>query len=272
MPRPGQLRRRHLGQVGQPVDGREPGAALQPGRERLAQQPRAGGTAIRLAASSPGRRSAAPPSRITARLAAAQRLGRVADHLVAAPARRAGRDRRRGLGRRRTRTRRRAGSAWRSRPRDGRRHRLGRVAGHVGAAQRPPHPPGHRPGQRVDVGLQRRVEAACGRSRGRRPRSPAGCPPAARCAGWPARSPGPGPGAAAPRRAARSSARTRPPRRSPPPRTGTSTPRICGTASSAATKCISEVPGLLKHTSTPAPVSVRISACAPFIPPLSSGR
>ena len=51
-----------------------------------------------------------------------------------------------------------------------------------------------------------------------------------------------------------------------------STPRICGTVSSAATKCISEVPGLLKHTSTPAPVSVLISACAPFIPPLSTGR
>jgi hypothetical protein len=29
----------HLGQVGQPVDARHPGAALQPGRERLGEQP-----------------------------------------------------------------------------------------------------------------------------------------------------------------------------------------------------------------------------------------
>src|SRR5206468_1981040 len=36
------------------------------------------------------------------------------------------------------------------------------------------------------------------------------------------------------------------------------------TRSSAATKCISEVPGLAKQTSTPAPTSVRMSACAPF--------
>src|SRR4051812_26951516 len=43
-----------------------------------------------------------------------------------------------------------------------------------------------------------------------------------------------------------------------------STPRISGTSSSAATKCISEVPGLAKQTSTPAPTSVRMSACAPF--------
>src|SRR5258707_15579155 len=44
-----------------------------------------------------------------------------------------------------------------------------------------------------------------------------------------------------------------------------STPRIWGTVSRAATKCISEVPGLAKHTSTPPSTSVRIRACAPFI-------
>src|SRR4030081_1467780 len=44
-----------------------------------------------------------------------------------------------------------------------------------------------------------------------------------------------------------------------------STPRISGTVSSAATKCISDVPGLEKHTSTPASPRVRIRACAPFI-------
>src|SRR5688572_26853826 len=44
-----------------------------------------------------------------------------------------------------------------------------------------------------------------------------------------------------------------------------STPRISGTSSSAATKCISEVPGFMKHTSTPASTSVRMSALAPFM-------
>src|SRR5437763_17058779 len=41
--------------------------------------------------------------------------------------------------------------------------------------------------------------------------------------------------------------------------------RISGTESSAATKCISDVPGFVKHTSTSASTSVRISACAPFM-------
>jgi hypothetical protein len=39
-----------------------------------------------------------------------------------------------------------------------------------------------------------------------------------------------------------------------------STARMSGTSSSAATKCISEVPGFAKHTSTPASTSVRMSA------------
>ena len=38
-----------------------------------------------------------------------------------------------------------------------------------------------------------------------------------------------------------------------------------GHESSAATKCISEVPGLVKHTSTPQSTSVRMSAWAPFM-------
>src|SRR4029077_17939242 len=42
------------------------------------------------------------------------------------------------------------------------------------------------------------------------------------------------------------------------------------TRSSAATKCISEVPGLLKQTSTPPATKVRTRLSAPFIvPPLS---
>src|SRR5205085_4755195 len=44
-----------------------------------------------------------------------------------------------------------------------------------------------------------------------------------------------------------------------------STARISGTVSSAATKCISDVPGLVKHLVTPAFTSVRIRAWAPFI-------
>ncbi len=46
---------------------------------------------------------------------------------------------------------------------------------------------------------------------------------------------------------------------------------IAVTSSSAATKCISEVPGFMKQVSTPWPTSVRISPWAPFIrfsPPL----
>ena len=48
------------------------------------------------------------------------------------------------------------------------------------------------------------------------------------------------------------------------PSNSPSTARISGTVSSAATKCISEVPGLVKHTSTPPSTSVRMRACAPF--------
>src|SRR5436305_9308721 len=42
------------------------------------------------------------------------------------------------------------------------------------------------------------------------------------------------------------------------------TARISGTESRAATKCISEVPGLVKHVVTPASTSVRINAWAPL--------
>src|SRR3954462_12051642 len=47
--------------------------------------------------------------------------------------------------------------------------------------------------------------------------------------------------------------------------------RISGTESSAATKCISDVPGFVKQVVTPAPTSVRSSACAPFGTLLPSG-
>ena len=61
----GQLGFGRLGQVGQPVDGGQPGAALQPGRERLGQQPRAGrgadpaGRAQPALGQAPSRRAAA---------------------------------------------------------------------------------------------------------------------------------------------------------------------------------------------------------------------
>src|SRR6185312_4266696 len=49
-----------------------------------------------------------------------------------------------------------------------------------------------------------------------------------------------------------------------------STQRIPSTRSSAATKCISDVPGLAKHTLTPPPTIVRTRLSAPFIPVLRS--
>ena len=47
---------------------------------------------------------------------------------------------------------------------------------------------------------------------------------------------------------------------------------MAGTASSALTKCISDVPGFMKHTSTPAPVRLPISACAPITAISKSSR
>ena len=49
------------------------------------------------------------------------------------------------------------------------------------------------------------------------------------------------------------------------PSNNASTPRISGTESRAATKCISDLPGFMKHTSTPAPTRLPISACAPIM-------
>ena len=112
----------------------------------------------------------------------------------------------------------------------------------------------------VDVGVQRGVEAGVvrgvvaddvddRRSRARR----ALCRLA---------SPLPSPGPRCSRVAAgrRPSGRSRRRRRWRRPRTGPSTPRIPGTVSRAATKCISLVPGLVKHVVTPASTSVRIMA------------
>src|SRR5207237_914860 len=49
------------------------------------------------------------------------------------------------------------------------------------------------------------------------------------------------------------------------PSNSASTPRISGQVSSAATKCISDVPGLAKQTLTPASTRVWTSARAPFM-------
>lgn len=173
-------------------------------------------------------------------------------------------------GRPRPRTRRRAGSASRpvpvppSRPPPRPRCRpRPRRPGHCGAPSRSPN----RPPDRCRTPGERRI--SCGGWRGRPPRSRRGCGPAARCGGWPARCRGRGPGAAAWRpvcrmiRAYPSAAPVTAPSNRP------STPRISGTESSAATKCISDVPGLAKHTSTPVRTRVRISDCAPFMGGLS---
>ncbi len=59
------------------------------------------------------------------------------------------------------------------------------------------------------------------------------------------------------------------------PSNSASTPRSRGTESRALTKCISEVPGFMKHVSTPAPTRLPISACAPImgtiVSPLAAG-
>ena len=63
--------------------------------------------------------------------------------------------------------------------------------------------------------------------------------------------PSPGRGAAAPPPACRSCARSRPPHRWPRPRTARERRASRGHRSSAATKCISDVPGFMKQVSTP---------------------
>src|SRR5580693_1536181 len=54
------------------------------------------------------------------------------------------------------------------------------------------------------------------------------------------------------------------------PSNSASTPRMAGTSSMALTKCISEVPGLVKKALTPAPVRVAIRDCAPVRPGVPS--
>ena len=92
-----------------------------------------------------------------------------------------------------------------------------------------------------------------------------------RCADWRGRWRGPGRNAAASRRACRPCARSRRRRRSTTPSNRPSTQRMPGIRSSAATKCISLVPGLAKQVSTPrqqrvtrlsAPFRCRLPCCS----------
>ncbi len=116
--------------------------------------------AIRLAASSPGRRSAPAPSSRTVAPPAAEHAGRLADHRVRDHGRSPRRQRRCGLGAAGPRGigRQDQGGHASGRP-QGRGHGLGGVGRDIGGAGRMPDPVRHRPGQRADVGFQRRIEA-----------------------------------------------------------------------------------------------------------------
>ena len=114
---PGELRRRELGEVAEPLDRRDARAAPDAGREHLGEDLGAGGGRDRV-----GERE----GRLVAHgvvaeeerrgLAAREHLGRDGDGLGLGRERRGERAAGRPRRRRRTTTRRRAGSAWRSRP------------------------------------------------------------------------------------------------------------------------------------------------------------
>ena len=74
------------------------------------------------------------------------------------------------------------------------------------------------------------------------------------------------------RRARRPCGRSRRRHRWRRPRTGRARRASRAPSSSAATKCISLVPGLVKHVVTPASTSVRIMASAPFMAPPCDGQ
>jgi len=160
VPDPGQLGLGLLGQVGQPVDTRHSGAALQPRRERLGEQPRPGGDAD-------------PAGRAQAALGQArpaekkQSVGReestVVDHQCRAGGRAGGPAGGLGTGR---------GDGGAVAPGDvggedqggdlagpGGRDRAHRVLGQVARGTAAVHPAGYGAGQRLDVGLQGGVVA-----------------------------------------------------------------------------------------------------------------
>ncbi len=269
-----------LGQVAEPLHRRAPGAPLESGRERLAQQFGPGG----------GRQ-------VGHRVEQGPRAGPPADEQRTAFARAqcgcrpprppTGRVRCRGrdgcpllLGVRRPRprrTRRRppAGSGW------------------------PPTPAGRRPrpARRGRRRRGRRSSPWCGR-RWTRCAPPSRCRTAAgrrsdggtrawsptmlssglwaRRALWRLARPFPRPGPRWSRVAAGRPAMRPYPSAAPvaTPSNRASTPCISGTSSSAATKCISEVPGFMKQVSTPWPTRVRMRDWAPFtdgLLPVGSG-
>ena len=128
------------------------------------------------------------------------------------------------------------------------------------------NPSRHRRSERLDVGFERRHRIACGTWRGRPTRLTIGVFGAPRVVEVrkpvrEARDRGAGGSRPACRRSVAypSAAPVTTPSNKP------RTPRISGTLSSAATKCISEVPGLANVTSTPLETSVEMISCAPFI-------
>ena len=121
------------------------------------------------------------------------------------------------------------------------------VGGEVVGGCTDPNPLRDVAGERHDVGLQGCIEALRDRWRARRRCSRSVYGLAGRCAGWRCRSRSPGPMW---RRVAAGRPIIRPYPSAAPvttPSKRASTARISGTASRAATKCISEVPGLAKQ-------------------------
>ena len=157
--RPLELRGRVFGQVGEPLYGGEAGAAFLPGRERLTEQPCAGGDRDAARRVQGRLAHAGPAEQDGARLTAAQGSRGGPGDLIGDLGRPPRGPRGRGL---------RAVGPRHVRRQDQRRHPAGRstgrldgvngVGGHVLSAQRPADPHGNRPGDRFDVGLERRVQ------------------------------------------------------------------------------------------------------------------
>ena len=264
---PGQLRGGELGEVAEPLDRREARAPLEPGREGLA---RAAWPRSRRRPDSrrrrPGSRTALPPSSSAAGSPERRAFAAAIDDVVGDRRARGRRPRRRRLGAlgprhvgREDERRHLAGRAQRGR------HRVGGVARDLGVAVRRAHPArdGARPCPRCRTAAARRT--ASGRWRGRRRCSRPACE--ARRALCRFAIPLPRPGPRCSRIAAGRSAIRPYPSAAP-----VATPS--NSAEHAAhlrhrvergTKCISDVPGLVKHVSTPLSTSVRISAWAPFM-------
>ena len=264
-----QLRDRELGEVAEPVDRGQARAAFEPRRERLAQELGAGRLRDPRRREQPAFAQRLPAEQQRRRFAAAQRLGRQLD-LVGGLGARAGRDG--------------SGSGLGAVDHDASAGRISvatppRRASLIASATSAPTVSGpfdsrtHRDTllrDADDVGLQRRVERLVIRrvvaddvdDRRARPARVVQVREAVAETGTEVQQRGRGLAGHAPVAVGRAGRRRL--------RTTRGSARISGTSSSAATKCISDVPGFVKHVSTPFATSVRSTACAPFMTSVSS--